>query len=105
MESYHADYFEGTVKQLLSELEPHKPDGEKWIGSPKGLADGLRRLSPALRSVGIEVRMDTRPKRDGYHVLVREIDLDEDHVEKPEREHCEHREQESETNNETEEVF
>ena len=105
MESYHIDYFEGTVKQLLSELEPHKPDGEKWIGSPKGLADGLRRLSPALRSVGIEVRMDTRPKRDGYHVLVRKIDLDEDHVEKPEREHCEHREQESETNNETEEVF
>ncbi len=62
--------WEGTVKQLKIRLERHEPGhGEGWPKSPKGLADALRRMAPALRSDGIEVAFRAR-QRDGYHVSV-----------------------------------
>ena len=36
--------------------------------TPRGLGDTLRRLGPALRSVNIDVKIDSKPQRDGYHV-------------------------------------
>lgn len=45
------------VKQLFIAVEQKKPlNTDSWPRSAKGFADALRRLAPALRSVGIEVR-------------------------------------------------
>ena len=52
--------FTGTMKKLLSKLEPHRPDGEIWIKSPKGLSNALRRLIPVLRMNGIRVDFDNK---------------------------------------------
>ena len=49
------DQFEGTIKQLLEDLEDHKPDRDVWVKSARGLGDALRRLSPALRTIGINI--------------------------------------------------
>ena len=60
----------GTVKGLLEVLTEHKPDHERdeyWPRSPKGLADAVRRYSPALRQMGIKVRVDNTRYRDGIH--------------------------------------
>ena len=54
--------FTGTMKKLLSKLEPHRPDGEIWIKSPKGLSNALRRLIPVLRMNGIRVDIDNKAK-------------------------------------------
>ncbi len=51
-----ADGFAGTLAELLSRLERHRPNGEAWPRSPKGLGDALRRLAPALRQVGYECK-------------------------------------------------
>ena len=66
----------GTIKKLLSKLEPHRPDGEIWIKSPKGLSNALRRLIPVLRMNGIRVDIDNKAKKDGYHVHIRSIKTD-----------------------------
>lgn len=67
--------WEGTIKQLKTELEQYEPvHGEGWPKSPKGLGDALRRMAPALRSDGIEVKFGAR-QRDGCHVLVYAKDL------------------------------
>ena len=68
--------FTGTMKKLLGELEPHRPDSETWIKSPKGLANALRRLIPVLNLNGIRVDFDNKPKKDGYHVHIRSIKTD-----------------------------
>jgi hypothetical protein len=48
---------EMTVKDLYQTLEQNKPNhSDSWPRSPKGLADALRRLAPALRILGIECR-------------------------------------------------
>ena len=94
------DQFEGTIKQLLEDLEDHKPDKDVWVKSARGLGDALRRLSPALRTVGIDVQVDKKPRRDGYHVRITRIaePEDADHSsDSNEREHCERCEQVSES--------
>lgn len=46
-----------TVKNLLSELDLHRPQGsDAWPKSAKGLGDALRRTAPALRQLDIECR-------------------------------------------------
>ena len=51
----------GTAKELKALLEGnHKPEGEGWPKSPKGLSEILIRLAPALREVGIEVERKPR---------------------------------------------
>ena len=43
----------GSLSDLLSRLEPYRPHGEAaWPRSGKGLGDALRRLAPALRTIG-----------------------------------------------------
>ena len=62
--------YAGTVKGLLEVLTEHKPDHERdeyWPRSPKGLADAMRRYSPALRQMGIKARVDNTRYRDGIH--------------------------------------
>lgn len=60
----------GTVKDLLGELNWDRPDHEKedyWPRSPKGLADAIRRYAPALRQLGIVARVASDRRRDGIH--------------------------------------
>ena len=62
--------YAGTVKGLLEVLTEHKPDHERdeyWPRSPKGLADAMRRYSPALRQMGIKARVDNTRRMDGIH--------------------------------------
>lgn len=66
----------GTVKELLSKLNGAVFDlerGEYWPRSPKGLADSLRRVAPALRQMGIQVSVDPKPRRDGVHCQVYDL--------------------------------
>lgn len=47
---------ERTVKDLFESLD--RPQGcDSWPRSPKGFADALRRAAPALRVIGVHVRM------------------------------------------------
>ena len=69
--------YAGTVKGLLEILTEHKPDHERdeyWPRSPKGLADAMRRYSPALRQMGIKARVDNTRRMDGIHCeLVKQV--------------------------------
>jgi hypothetical protein len=63
--------FEGTLKQLLEVLSrSHRQSGEHWPKSPRGLGDILRRQAPALKTMGVTVIIESKPKRDGYHVKI-----------------------------------
>lgn len=45
------------LKMLLAEVESYRPQGsDGWPKSPKAFGDGLRRVAPALRQMGIECR-------------------------------------------------
>jgi len=57
--------FYGTVKSLLEELVLHRHDSENWPKSPKGLSDTLKRQSPALAVLGIEIISGNRIERVG----------------------------------------
>lgn len=64
----------GTVGRLLEILEGFRPKTEAtdfWPRSPKGLGDALRRYSPALAVLGIEVNVDPKPSRHGYMVTIK----------------------------------
>jgi hypothetical protein len=58
------DGFEGTMTELLDELEDHASDkmrnAKTWPGSARSLSNRLRRSSTALRQVGINVDLDRR---------------------------------------------
>ena len=67
--SRNGKFWTGTFKALKEELDEYRQQGQVWPASPKGLADVLRRMAPALRSVGIHVK-PLGHKRDGWHVHV-----------------------------------
>ena len=90
METNSTGEFKGTVKQLLEAIENFKPSGENWVRSPRGLGDELRRLGPALRTLSIEVSMDSRAKRDGYHVHIRMTDINQENAGDDHDRNCEH---------------
>lgn len=71
LESNPAGY-QGTVKTLHGLLTPFKPDGEAWPKSLKGFADSLRRMAPALRLLGFDVRY-LGHQRDGHHWAIKPV--------------------------------
>lgn len=53
----HRQGMELPLKDLMAEVEYLKPPGaENWPRTPKGFGDALRRVAPALRQLGIEVK-------------------------------------------------
>lgn len=67
------EHHQGTVKELPTKLNSSIFDlerGEFWPRSPRSLGDSLRRVAPALRQVGIQVSVDSKPRRDGVHCQV-----------------------------------
>ena len=64
----------GTAGELLGELNTATEDGIRsapcWPRSPRGLSNGLRRLAPGLRAVGIDVEQLGRG-RQGYALMIR----------------------------------
>ncbi len=67
----------GTVKQLLEELNRLSvatERGDYWPKYPRGLGDSLRRVAPALRQVGIQISVESKPRRDGVHCELRLAD-------------------------------
>lgn len=52
LEAYPTGY-DGPLKGLLANLETFRPVGDAWPRTPKGLGDALRRLSPALKAIGV----------------------------------------------------
>jgi hypothetical protein len=67
----HPYGFEGTVKVLLTNLEQYKQDNDGWPRSAKGFADALRRLSPALRMIGIAANIDEQRGKHGYRCTLK----------------------------------
>jgi hypothetical protein len=55
--------FEGSLSELLVQLETFRQTHDFWPRSSKGLGDALRRLSPALRLIGFECK--SLPKTGG----------------------------------------
>jgi hypothetical protein len=80
----------GTVKQLKAELDDyHKQYGEGWPQSPRGLADILRRMSPAMKESGVEVDFSAR-RRDGVHVTLKRTFFFEQYLESEKHVHKDH---------------
>lgn len=53
----HRQNYTASVKEIMTELERHKPAGcDSWPRSAKGLGDALRRSAPALRQLDIDCR-------------------------------------------------
>ena len=51
----------GKLVELLAHLESHKPKGEtNWPKSAKGMGDALRRLTPALRTLGFNCKSNQK---------------------------------------------
>jgi hypothetical protein len=57
--------FHGTMKKLLDALADYRHDAEGWPKSPRGLGDALKRQSPALASLGIEIESSNQVQRIG----------------------------------------
>lgn len=58
---------------LLDALEQYngRERHDYWPRSPKGLGDGFRRAAPALRILGIDAVIESKPRRDGIHCCLR----------------------------------
>jgi hypothetical protein len=65
-------FWQGTCLELLETLRDQVPaatrDQAGWPKTPRGLSSQLRRLAPALRSVGIEVQFPDHQSRRGHGV-------------------------------------
>ena len=60
--------YDGTVAGLLATLTPEDVERYQfWPRSPRGLADAIRRAAPALRQLGVEITIESKPRRDGVH--------------------------------------
>jgi hypothetical protein len=63
--------FHGTMKRLLEALSFSHRTGEGWPRYPRGLGDALKRQSPALAAVGIEIETGKQVQRiDGERGLI-----------------------------------
>lgn len=66
--------FLGPIGKLLFELEAFAGDherGDYWPRSAKGMADSFRRVCQALRQLGIDATIESKPRRDGVHCTLR----------------------------------
>lgn len=73
---------EGTVGKLYEKLSAVMENSqleknEYWPKSPRGLGNSLRRLAPALRQLGIECSIESKPRRDGVHCLLKKMKSEE----------------------------
>jgi len=69
--------FYGTMKKLLDTLTEHRHDADGWPRSPRGLGDVLKRQSPALAAIGINVEFGGKT-REGFTVTIKKsFSLDE----------------------------
>jgi len=57
--------FHGTMKKLLDALAGHRHDSDGWPRSPRGLGDALKRQSPALAALGINIETSNQVQRIG----------------------------------------
>jgi hypothetical protein len=64
--------YSGSLKALEAFLARHRPMAESWPKSMKSLGDALRRITPAMRMLGFDIRPGGR-HRDGYHVDIKPI--------------------------------
>ena len=69
----HPAGYEGTVKQLLETLTPFRSDSELWPRSARGFADALRRIAPALRTIGVNARISDKPGMHGYLCVLKRL--------------------------------
>jgi hypothetical protein len=90
-ESPSAMVWQGTMGALLSRLGAYRDGTEAWPRAPRGLGDALRRQSPALAQVGIDVTIGPAG-RTGVPVTIKR---------EPEREHREHCERGLDRNSQT----
>ena len=54
----------------LNDMFRYEDAGPK---SARGLGSILRRMAPSLRTLGYEVEIDDKHRKDGYHCLIRKI--------------------------------
>ena len=63
--------YEGSVGNLLTEIEAYKKFSDAWPKSPKGFSDALNRYSTALKEIGVSVEFNPIRQNDGRHVTVK----------------------------------
>lgn len=69
---FGTEFFSG--KLAMEALQPFRNDGDAWPKSPKGFADAIRRLSPALRVIGIRAEVGKTRNMHGYPVMIKPIE-------------------------------
>lgn len=72
-DSPYTAVFDGTYKELLEKLTPHKTDNEGWPKSEKGLANALKRQIPALQEVGVLLipEIGSKQSKKGRRIVIR----------------------------------
>ena len=65
--------FKGTIGALFVELNDIPHPEEAWPKTARGFGSALRRLAPSLRTLGYEVEVDEKRRKDGYHCLIRKV--------------------------------
>ena len=60
----------GDLFDKLNDMFRYEDAGPK---SARGLGSILRRMAPSLRTLGYEVEIDDKHRKDGYHCLIRKI--------------------------------
>ncbi|MEE9452077.1 MAG: hypothetical protein V3V61_04885 [Gammaproteobacteria bacterium] len=71
----HESYY-GTFATLLETLTPYQPGyAHNWPRSAKGLAEALRRQNSALRSLGVQIHMESQRRKKGYYVNITQISV------------------------------
>jgi hypothetical protein len=65
--------FKGTIGVLFEELNDMSRHEDAWPKTAKGFGGSLRRMAPSLRTLGYEVEIDDKHRKDGYHCLIRKI--------------------------------
>ena len=58
---------------MFVELNERFHPEEAWPKSARGLSAALKRLGPSLRTLGYEVEVDEKRRKDGYHCLIRKV--------------------------------